>query len=233
MTDLFETGTVLDSAFVASRIEHTALGPDKLRSDIERLCEEARDYNFVAVCVAPSWVPLAAELLQGCAARIATVNGFPHGNTLSSAKAAEARASVRAGANDIDMVLHIGRLLAGDNNFVRDDIRAVVDAAKSAGPAITKVILEVGYLSDDQIRSACYIAEEAGADFVKTSTGFGPKEMKSKPDYVRQMNDAVGGRMGIKAAGGIGDLETARLVLEAGATRIGTSRSLDIVKVVK
>ncbi len=213
---------------VAAAIEHTALEPGVTRADIERLCKEARDHRLGAVCLAPAWITLAVELLGGSPVRVVAVNGFPHGDTLSPAKAAEARDSVRAGASEIDMVMQVGRLTGGDTDFVRDDIKAVVEAAGSAGPAIVKVILEVGCLSNDQIRLACLIAEEAGAGFVKTSTGFGPKETREKVDYVRLMHDAVGGRLGIKAAGGIGDLETARLVLEAGATRIGCSRSLAV-----
>ena len=222
--------TGISRSTIAACIEHTALGPGIIRADIERLCKEARDHCLGAVCLAPGWVPLAVDLLAGSPVRVVAVNGFPHGDTLSSAKAAEARDSVRAGAGDIDMVMQVGRLIGGDHDFVRDDINAVVEAAGSAGPATVKVILEVGCLSDDQIRLACHIAEEAGADLVKTSTGFGPREARDKADYVRLMNDAVGGRLGIKAAGGIGDLETARLVIAAGATRIGCSRSLEILR---
>lgn len=220
----------LDRQFVASCIEHTALKPETTRADIERLCHEAKDHKFGAVCIAPVWIPMAKDLLWGSDVRIATVNGFPHGNTLPSAKASEARDAVRAGADDIDMVMQIGRLIDGDFDFARDDIRAVVEAARPEGVRNLKVILEVGYLSDHQIERACQIAEEAGADFVKTSTGFGVKEEKEKIEYVRLMKSAVGDRLGVKAAGGVGDLETAILVIKAGATRIGSSRSLEIMK---
>lgn len=223
------TAGVLDKRFVASCIEHTALKAETRRDDIAKLCREARDHAFAAVCIAPGWVPLAKDLLEGPGVAIATVNGFPLGNTLTSAKAEEARQAVRAGADDIDMVMQIGRFLGGDHDFVRDDIRAVVEAAKAEGTATVKVILEVGYLSDDQITAACELVEAAGADFVKTSTGFGIAEKKAKVEYVRLMKNSVGDRLKIKAAGGISDLETARAVIAAGAARIGCSRSLEIV----
>ena len=218
----------LEKATIASFIEHTALKPQTTRLDIERLCREARDHNFGGVCFAPGWVPLARELIAVSDVRIVTVSGFPHGDTLPSAKAAEARDSVRAGADDIDMVMQVGRLISGEVDFVRDDIRAVVETAKSEGAASIKVILEIGYLLDDQIRLACQLAEEAGADFVKTSTGFGPGGATTQA--VELMHRAVGGRLQIKAAGGIRDAKSAIAMIEAGATRLGCSSSVEIMR---
>lgn len=216
-----------DRTDIAIRIEHTALKPSVSAADIVRICDEAVRYRCAAVCVPPNRVTQAHELLHGSGLEIATVAGFPHGD--STAKATEARQAAWDGASDIDMVLAIGRLLEGDYNFVRDDIKAVVEAAKGAHARAVKVILEVGYLSRDQILRACELAETAGADYVKTSTGFGPAEPLAKPDYIRLMREAVGDRLRIKASGGIATFGDAMAVIAAGADRIGTSRTPEIL----
>jgi deoxyribose-phosphate aldolase len=211
---------------LASFIDHTALKPDTRAEAIETLCREARQFGFAAVCVAPRWVPLAAQLLKDSGVRVATVVGFPHGDTLPRAKAEETRAAIEAGADEVDMVISIGAALDGDWDYLRDDIAAVVGAAQ--GKAKVKVIMENAFLSPAQIALACQAAKEAGADYVKTSTGFAPGG--AKVEDVALMRETVGIEMGVKAAGGIRDLETALAMIEAGATRLGCSASIAIVE---
>ncbi len=215
-------------AELAARIEHTELRPDATAAQIERLCAEARHWGFGGVCVAPAWVPLAKVLLARSGIRLVTVAGFPHGDTLPEAKAREALLAVASGAHEVDMVLHAGALRSGDREAVLLDIRGVVDAVRSAGGDGVKVILECGRLSDDEKQCACRLAEEGGATFVKTATGFGPGG--ATLEDVRLMRGVVGDRLGVKAAGGIRTVETALAMVAAGADRLGCSASLAIVQ---
>lgn len=210
---------------LAAFIDHTVLKPETLASDVERICLDARDHGFAAVCIAPIWVPLAAKILGGSGVKVATVAGFPHGDTLSSAKASETRFAIEAGAREVDMVISIGHARQSDFDYVRDDIAAVVGAAR--GEAVVKVIFENAYLTREQIASACLAAREAGADYVKTSTGFAASG--AKIEDVALMRQTVGQKMGVKAAGGIRDLNTALAMIEAGATRLGCSASVAIL----
>lgn len=214
---------------LAARIDHTLLRPDASASEIEALCRDCVPHGFAAVCVAPCWVDLAVRQLAGTPspAAVAAVVGFPHGNTLPAIKAAEAKRVAELGAREVDMVMNVGWFLDGRLQDVRDDIEGVVLAARAAG-ASAKVILETGFLAPDQIGQAARLAADAGAAFVKTSTGFGPRG--ASPDDVKLMKAAVGEAVGIKAAGGIRTLEQALALLSAGATRLGCSSSVAIVE---
>jgi len=211
---------------LARLIDHTALRPEASEREIEQLCREAGSWGFGAVHVNPAWVALAAELLRGSDVQIGTVVGFPFGATLTSAKRAEAEAAIRVGARELDMVMNVGAMRSGHLELVRSDISGVVDVAHDSGCTL-KVILENAYLSDSQKVAACQIAKEAGADFVKTSTGFGPSGAREAD--VRLMREAVGSAMGVKAAGGIRTLRDALGMLEAGADRLGASASVSIL----
>ncbi|WP_230632971.1 deoxyribose-phosphate aldolase [Paenibacillus athensensis] len=206
-------------------IDHTLLKPECTRDDIVKLCAEAREHHFATVCVNPYWVPLAAKELAGSRVGITTVVGFPLGATSSFAKVAEARDAIASGATEIDMVLNIGALKSGDLNAVKTDVEAVVLACR--GQAVVKVILETGLLTDEEKLKACSICKMAGADFVKTSTGFGPGG--ATPEDIALMRKAVGPDMGVKASGGVRDLDTARKIVNAGANRIGASSSVAMV----
>ncbi|GCL72549.1 deoxyribose-phosphate aldolase [Paenibacillus naphthalenovorans] len=208
-----------------SYIDHTLLRADADREAIQKLCEEARQYGFYSVCVNGAWVPLCRELLQDSGVKISVVCGFPLGAGDSSVKAFEAAAAVDQGADEIDMVLQIGKLIQGDYDAVRDDIRAVVQAVK--GQAIVKVILETGVLTDGQKTAACRLSEEAGAHYVKTSTGFG--KGGATVEDVALLRRGVSSSIGVKASGGIRDLETAVKMIEAGATRLGTSSGVALM----
>ncbi len=210
---------------LASFIDHTVLKPDTRAAAVEKLCGEAREYSFAAVCVPARWVSLSADLLKDTGVLVATVAGFPHGDTLSRAKADETRAAIEAGADEVDMVISIGAALDCDWSYVRDDIAAVVEAAE--GKAVIKVIFENAFLDHAQIVLACRAAQDAGADYVKTSTGFAASGAKA--EEVRLMRQTVGDAMGVKAAGGIRDLPTALAMIEAGASRLGCSASLAII----
>ena len=212
---------------VAALIDHTMLRPEATRADIVKLCGEARQYGFATVCINPYWVPLAASELAGTAAKVCTVAGFPLGATSTEAKVAEAAAALRAGAREIDMVINVGALRSGDFDTVKLDIQAVARVCHDAG-AIVKVILETALLDDAQKTTACGLAQAAGADFVKTSTGFGPAGATVQ-DIVL-MRHAVGPRMGVKAAGGIRTLDDFRAMVAAGANRVGASASVKIVE---
>jgi deoxyribose-phosphate aldolase len=205
-------------------IDHTLLKPEATRPQIEQLCREADEYGFASVCVNPFWVPLAARLLSKSRVRVCTVVGFPLGATLPEIKADEATVAVRNGATEVDMVLNIGALKSGDDSAVRNDIEGVVRA--SHPQAIVKVILETALLTDDEIVRACELARDAGAEFVKTSTGFGPGG--ATVEHVALMRRTVGHAMGVKASGGIGSRETAVEMIAAGATRIGASAGIRI-----
>jgi len=209
---------------LARMIDHTLLKPTATKKDITKLCQEAKKYHFAAVCVNPTYVPLTAKLLKNTDVKVCTVIGFPLGSTTTEVKAFETETTVKNGAQEVDMVINIGALKSGDYAFVKRDIEAVVKAAKNA---ITKVIIETCYLTDQEKEKACTLAKEAGADYVKTSTGFGPQGA-TVPD-VKLMRKAVGKGLGVKAAGGIRTFADAVAMVEAGATRIGTSHSLSII----
>lgn len=212
---------------LAGLMDHTLLRPQATRAEIERLADEAREWCFATVCVNPVWVPVAAERLRGSGVKIATVAGFPLGATLTSAKRAEAEAAILAGAHEVDMVMNIGAMKSGDLSRVESDIAGVQEVCRAGGASL-KVIIENAYLTDDEKVSACRIVQRAGAEFVKTSTGFGPSG--SKEEDVRLMRRTVGPVMGVKAAGGIRTLDDALKMLRAGATRLGTSASVSILE---
>ena len=218
--------TKIDPA-IAMVIDHTILKPEATRADVVKVCREARQYNFASVCVNPYWVPLVKAELAGSPVKVCTVVGFPLGATSTEAKVAETQVALRAGAQEIDMVINVGALRSGENEAVREDIREVVKAAHAAG-AIVKVILETALLDDNQKAIASTLSKLAGADFVKTSTGFGPSGATAHD--VALMRSVVGPEMGIKAAGGIRTLEDLRAMTAAGATRIGASASVKIVE---
>lgn len=207
-------------------IDHTLLGPGTTAEDIDRLCEEARRYGFAAVCMNPVWVSRAREALRGSKVRIASVVGFPLGANATEIKVMEARRALRDGAREIDMVINIGRLREGDYDFVQRDIARVVDACREVG-ALCKVILETAVLTDEQKVVACRLAKAAKADFVKTSTGFGPGGATVYD--VALMRETVGPAMGVKASGGISSTDAAEQMIAAGATRIGASAGVAIV----
>lgn len=208
-------------------IDHTLLRPEATRDEVLRLCDEALRWECAVACVNPSWVALAAEKLRGSPVKAATVVGFPFGATSTAAKRAEAQAGILAGAQEIDMVMNIGAMKSGEVERVGNDIRGVVEVCHAAG-VIVKLILENAYLSDDEKVVACQIAQRAGADFVKTSTGFGPSGATESD--VRLMRRAVGRALGVKAAGGIRRLADALRMLDAGATRLGSSASVAILE---
>ena len=214
-----------DAAVLARYIDHTLLKPEAGRKDIERLCEEALRHRFYSVCVNSVWVPVCREALAGSEVRISTVCGFPLGAAASKAKAFEAQQAAEEGAEEIDMVLQVGRLRDGDRDAVRRDIGEVVAAVR--GRAIVKVIIETALLTDEQKVLACRLAEEAGAHFVKTSTGFGPGG--ATENDVRLMRGSVSPHIGVKASGGIRDLDAALRMIAAGATRLGTSAGVAIM----
>jgi deoxyribose-phosphate aldolase len=212
---------------VARVIDHTLLRPDATADDIRKVCAEALQHGFASVCVNPYWVPFVAEKLAGSPVKVCTVVGFPLGASATAIKVAETEAAARAGAQEIDMVLNIGELRGGNYDAVRQDIEAVVAVAHRAG-AIVKVILETALLDDQQKTVACSLAKAAGAEFVKTSTGFSTHG--ATVHDVALMRRAVGQEMGVKASGGIRTLEDLQNMLAAGATRIGASASVKIVE---
>lgn len=212
---------------VARMIDHTLLKPDATPAEIAQLCQEARAYHFASVCINPAHVKLCAELLKGSDVKVCTVIGFPLGATSPEVKAYEAQQALREGATEIDMVLNIGALRAGDHKTVLLDISAVVRTAH-AGNAICKVILETSKLNDEQKVAACQIAKVAGADFVKTSTGFGGGGATAAD--IALMRYVVGRDMGVKASGGVRNYQDAQAMIAAGATRIGASAGVQIVK---
>jgi deoxyribose-phosphate aldolase len=214
-------------ADVAGYIDHTLLKPEATRDEIEKLCQEARAFNFASVCVNPTWVKECAYNLRGSQVKVCAVVGFPLGATLADVKAYETRRAVFDGATEIDMVINIGALKSGDDATVKRDIAAVVDAAHE-GCAIVKVIIETALLTDEEKVRACLLAKESGADFVKTSTGFS-KGGATVAD-IELMRRAVGSEVGVKAAGGVKDLASAREMIAAGATRIGASAGVKIVQ---
>jgi deoxyribose-phosphate aldolase len=212
---------------VARAIDHTVLKPDAPPDQIVKLCAEAKKYGFAAVCVQPAYVELAAKQLAGSSVKVATVVGFPHGATLTSAKAFEAAETARLGAAEVDMVINIGQLKAGNRQFVEDDIRAVAEASHKNG-AILKVIIETCLLTSDEKTAVCELSVKAGADFVKTSTGF--STAGATVEDVALMRTVVGPAIGVKAAGGIRTAADSVAMLDAGASRIGASASVAIVR---
>lgn len=210
---------------LACLIDHTLLKPDAARPDVEKLCAEALEYNFASVCINPSWVSLCRDKLRGSEVKVCTVIGFPLGANTTQTKAFETRRAILDGATEVDMVIHVGRLKSGDNDYVERDIREVVEQARPN--VLTKVILETALLSKEEIVRASLLARAAGANFVKTSTGFASGGATAED--VRLMRQAVGDRMGVKASGGIRDRKVAEEMVEAGATRIGASASVKIV----
>ena len=211
---------------LAAYIDHTLLRPDATAGDIDRLCAEALEYGFAAVCVNPVWVARCQGHLRGSDVRIASVVGFPFGATTPDIKATEARRAIRDGAREIDMVINIGALKSGEHDLVRADIARVSDACREAG-AINKVIIEAALLTDEEKVVACLLAKEARADYVKTSTGYASGG--ATVFDVALMRETVGPRMGVKAAGGIRTAEDVREMIAAGATRIGASAGVRIV----
>lgn len=207
-------------------IDHTILKPEATKDEVLQIINEAKEYNFASVCINPYWVQLAAKNLRGTDINVCTVIGFPLGATSTFAKVSETSEAIKDGATEIDMVQNIGALLSGDEQTVREDIKAVALAAH-AGDAILKVILENAFLTDIQIIKACEIAVEAGADYVKTSTGFA--KSGAKVADVKLMRETVGPKVGVKAAGGIHTKAEALAMIEAGATRIGASAGIQIV----
>ena len=212
---------------LARYIDHTLLKPEATEVQIVQLCEEAQRYHFIAVCVNPIWVNRCAAVLSGTDTRVATVAGFPLGATLPEVKAFEAQQAVEAGAREVDMVINIGALKSKDNALVTRDIAAVVRAAR-AGSALTKVIIEAALLNDDEKKTACQLACEAGAEFVKTSTGFSAGGATAHD--VALMRQVVGPAVGVKAAGGIKTYADALAMIHAGASRIGASASVKIMQ---
>ncbi len=212
---------------LAKYIDHTLLKPDATQDDIDKLCDEALEYGFAAVCINPTWVKRAAERLRGSDVKVATVIGFPLGATTPEIKAMETRRALRDGAREVDMVINVGALKSGLLDLVRTDIEKVVDAAHEAG-AITKVILETALLTDEEKVIASSLAKQAKADFVKTSTGFGAGGATVYD--VALMRETVGPDMGVKASGGVRTLEDAEDMIAAGATRIGASAGVQILK---
>lgn len=224
LTSTVGLGKNVDTA-IAAMIDHTILKPNATAREIEQLCGEALEFGFCSVCVNPTHVARCRAILAGSQVKVCTVVGFPLGATTTAAKAFEARHAEELGAQEIDMVINIGALKDGELDFVRDDIAAVVNATSKG--VLTKVILENAYLSVEEKIKACILCKEAGADFVKTSTGFGPSG--ATLEDVILMRHVVGQELGVKAAGGIRDTAMAVKMLQAGATRIGASASVKIV----
>lgn len=210
---------------IARYIDHTQLAPNTTESDILKLCQEGKEYGFKAVCVAGTWVEFSKSQLQGSSVQLAAVLGFPHGNTPSSVKCTEAEAYFGRGADELDMVINIGWIIAGRTKQVETELKLIRNTVPDA---VLKLILETCYLNDTQIRLACQLALEMGWDYVKTSTGFGTGG--ATLGDVRLMKSEVGDALGVKASGGIRDYGTARRYLQAGATRIGTSSGPAIVR---
>ncbi len=217
----------LTASEIARLIDHTLLKPEATRDEIRKLCEEALKYGFASVCVNPWNVPQAAELLRGSAVKVCTVVGFPLGATLPEVKAFEAQEALKRGAQEIDMVINIGALKSGLPDAVAGDIRGVAETAHGGG-AICKVILETALLTREEKVQTSLAAKNAGADFVKTSTGF--SSAGATPEDVRLIRETIGVGTGIKAAGGVRTLEDLLKMVEAGATRIGASAGVKIVE---
>ena len=212
---------------VAAMIDHTLLKPDATRADVEKLCGEAAEFRFATVCINPVWVALASARLRGSGVGVCSVVGFPLGATTPDVKQYETRRAIFDGASEIDMVINVGALKSGDVRTVERDIESVVEPCRPCG-VISKVIIEAALLSDDEKITACTLSKAAGADFVKTSTGFGPGGATAAD--VALMRRVVGAEMGVKAAGGVRDLEALKAMVAAGATRVGASAGVKIIQ---
>ncbi len=220
-------GVIPGNLDLAKTIDHTLLKPDATQDQVAQLCFEARKYGFASVCVNPTWVELCAKLLEGSSVKVCSVIGFPLGATAPEVKAFETQNALDHGATEIDMVINIGALKARDLELVARDIRGVVSAAHARG-ALVKVIIEAVLLTDEEKTIACFLAKEAGADFVKTSTGFASGG--ATVHDVELMRKVVGPDMGVKAAGGVRTHEDAEKMIQAGATRIGASAGVKILQ---
>jgi deoxyribose-phosphate aldolase len=212
---------------VSGMIDHTLLKPDAARKEIETLCREAAEYSFASVCVNPTWVATCARMLRDTSVKVCSVVGFPLGATTPDTKHYETRRVIFDGAREVDMVINVGALKSGDLRLVERDIEAVTLPCREAG-ALSKVIIEAALLTDEEKITACTLAKAAAADFVKTSTGFGPGGATAAD--VALMRRVVGDEMGVKAAGGVRDLEGLKAMVAAGATRIGASAGVRIVQ---
>lgn len=206
-------------------IDHTLLAPDATKAQIKKICDEAKQYHFMSVCVNPCWVPFCAEQLKGTDTGVCTVIGFPLGATSTASKVFEARQALADGAKEIDMVINIGMLKDHEDDYVENEIKAL---KAEAGKRILKVIIETCLLTDEEKVRACQLSKKAGADFVKTSTGF--SKWGAKPEDVALMRKTVGPEMGVKASGGVRNREDAQAMVDAGATRLGTSHGIDVIK---
>ncbi len=211
---------------IAKMIDHTALKADTTKEIIEKLCHEAKEYKFASVCVNPTWIETAAQLLAGSDVKVCTVIGFPLGANTPETKAFETRDAIEKGATEVDMVINIGALKDNNDVLVERDIKAVVEAAK--GKALTKVIIETSLLTEEEKVRACELSVKAGADFVKTSTGFSTGG--ATVEDIELMRKTVGPNIGVKASGGVRDTKGAEALINAGATRIGASSGVAIVK---
>lgn len=209
-------------------IDHTLLKAEATSKDIEKLCKEARKYKFMSVCVNSSFIPLCKELLKGGEVKICTVVGFPLGMMSAASKAFETKQALLEGADEIDMVINIGRLKEGNLDYVKQEIASLKAICKEH---VLKVIIETCLLTDEEKVTACKLAKEAGADFVKTSTGF--SKWGAKKEDIELMRKAVGPEMGVKASGGISNFEEMKQMIDAGATRIGTSRGVTLMEEAK
>jgi deoxyribose-phosphate aldolase len=218
------------TAGIPGMIDHTLLKPDASRADIEKLCREAAEFHFATVCVNPAWVSLASRLLRGTGVGVCSVVGFPLGASAADVKNYETRRAIYDGATEIDMVINVGALKSGDLRTVERDIEAVVDPCRQCG-VVSKVIIEAALLTDEEKVSACSLAKAAGADFVKTSTGFAAGGATVAD--VALMRRVVGADMGVKAAGGVRDLEGLKAMVAAGASRVGASAGVRIVQETK
>ncbi|MEH7391725.1 deoxyribose-phosphate aldolase [Bacillus sp. JJ1474] len=210
---------------VAGMIDHTLLKADATKEQIEKICAEAKEYQFASVCINPAWVKFSSQLLSGTDVKVCTVIGFPLGASTPETKEFETKNAIENGATEVDMVINIGALKSGDHELVERDIRAVVNAAK--GKALTKVIIETSLLSEEEKVRACEISVKAGADFVKTSTGFSTGG--ATVEDIALMRKTVGPNIGVKASGGVRSAEDAQKMIQAGATRIGASSGAAIV----
>lgn len=207
-------------------IDHTLLRADSTEEQIVNICNESKKYDFMSVCINPYWVKKAAESLQGSNVKVCTVVGFPLGANLTEVKVFETKQAIKDGANEIDMVINVGELKNKNYEVVKNDIKAVVDAAK--GLAVTKAIIETCLLTDEEKVKVCELAKEAGIDFVKTSTGFSTGGATAGD--VKLMRKTVGPNLGVKASGGVRSLEDAKKFIEAGATRLGASSGVKIIE---
>jgi len=221
-----EIEKLVENVNLASLVDHTLLKQDATVEQIRKVCLEAIEYKFASVCVNPSYVPLAAELLRGSCVKVCCVIGFPLGATTTKTKVSETKEVIDNGAQEVDMVINVGAVKSGNWDFVKNDIEAVIIAA--GGKAILKVIIETCLLSNEEKIKTCAISKTAGADFVKTSTGFSTGG--ATVEDIMLMRKTVGQDMGVKASGGVKDYDTALAMVKAGATRLGTSSGVAIAK---